>query len=592
MIDRLKRIDLSKAVFRFPLASLFCIIATAIVIYFIQTEAEPSDFIFKSFSSIYIAFLLSIIVKIASESYGWTTLILNISRAAIFLLIPAIYCLLTPVNFQNDSPSVFRFPFQLFAVVLILHLLISYVPFIFQSNQEDFWEYNKDIFLRFVESAFFAGFSFVGLAIALTAINHLFNLDIDGKFYGYLLVSLGGIFHSLYFLSKFPTVFYDNKLKEPIKPFLIFSQYILIPIVLVYLGILYAYGAQIAIKWELPKGWVSQLTLWFSIAGIFTYLLNYFNHKFSDFAFSRYFKKYFFIVLLIPILLLFIAIYRRISDYGVTEERYIVALLAVWLLITAMYFNFSKKKQLKYIPISLTFAAIFSICSGPLNMFNSTLKSQIPKIKQQFSNSNVLADNRLMPFTDQEIKTPEDYSRSDSIRSAIHFIDRRTDLSFINNWIEEKIDFIDENTTDTISRSINSNLLFDKLNIKYSDPVPYRKGTKYFNAGIKEKQSIELNDAKKIMFFNENNISKDRNSIELKTEGEIITSISIREFAKQLYDVSNPVSQDSMTFYFEQDSLQGFLLFDYIHGRHQGQHENYVMGVSGIAVINKQIATK
>ena len=52
-----------------------------------------------------------------------------------------------------------------------------------------------------------------------------------------------------------------------------FTQFILIPLLIIYVVILYFYCAKIVINWQLPRGWVSYLVLAYSIVGIFALLL-------------------------------------------------------------------------------------------------------------------------------------------------------------------------------------------------------------------------------------------------------------------------------------------------------------------------------
>jgi hypothetical protein len=60
----------------------------------------------------------------------------------------------------------------------------------------------------------------------------------------------------------------------------IFTYYILLPIVFVYLAILYAYLAKILISWDWPQGWVSKLILGFAGTGTFSLLLLHpLNHQ-------------------------------------------------------------------------------------------------------------------------------------------------------------------------------------------------------------------------------------------------------------------------------------------------------------------------
>src|SRR5690606_24507962 len=122
----------------------------------------------------------------------------------------------------------------------------------------------------------------------------------------------------------------------------IFVQYILIPLAIIYLLILYAYSAKILVEWNLPNGWVSMLILWYAVFGILAILLAYPLRDDTDNPWVRLYSRFFFVGLLPLILLLFIAVGVRIGDYGVTELRYYVVLLGIWLMMMALYFIFSK----------------------------------------------------------------------------------------------------------------------------------------------------------------------------------------------------------------------------------------------------------
>jgi len=59
------------------------------------------------------------------------------------------------------------------------------------------------------------------------------------------------------------------------------------------------------------------------------------------------FNPWFYNLLLPLVVLLFIAIFRRIRDYGITENRYFVLIIAIWILAMVLFLLLSKKKQLK-----------------------------------------------------------------------------------------------------------------------------------------------------------------------------------------------------------------------------------------------------
>lgn len=313
-------------------------------------------------------------------------------------------------------------PVRFIGLNLAAHLGVAFLPYLDSSPVEDFWEYNKRLFGNFMVGAFYSLVIFAGLSIAILAVNELFNLDIREKIYGHLFVLLAGIFNTAYFLAHFPkecdfaSKSTDNQGVETtigayttaIKNL---TKFILIPIIAIYFLILYAFSAKILVQWELPEGWVGKLVLGFSVAGIFTYLLNYLLVKFDDSKIVKGFRRWFFYVLLPMVALLFVAIGRRISDYGVTEARYVVAIAGVWLLLMSLYFVLSKRDNIKFIPISLAFFSIITVL-GPFSAFQVSERNQLGRLEAVLTKNNMLVEGKIVAVKDSLSKVDAEIIRS------------------------------------------------------------------------------------------------------------------------------------------------------------------------------------
>jgi len=575
-----KNINLLKGLKRFPFACALAIIATSIGMYIIDINVPPAQWINVMLTCI-VGALCFIALTVAVEAHEFPPARLWMGRLAVLIALVAFYFFFLPPSYDVFDTPLFRLPFRMASIFLFLHLLISYIPFINKGSEEDFWEYNKDVFLNFVESMFYAFFLFAGLAIALVALDKLFGVNMHDLAYPRLFFFLVGIFNTLFFLSKYPAVYYDNHIKKPIKAFLIFSQYILIPLVLIYMAILYAYGIQIMLQWELPEGWVSQLSLWFSVVGIFAFLLNYFNHKFSDFKLTAYYKQYFFLVLLLPIVLVFIAIYRRMSEYGVTELRYVVALLGVWLLGIALYFNISKRKHIRVVPISLSVIVLIPILLGPFNMFNTTLSSQKDQFKKLLIESECLVGQKLVPIDNSGYRVTKSSTEAEKeivnkklnrgriVYDAIRFLDDRSDLSFINDWIEPDLDFVKEDDarflSDSLDRYHNARILAEQLDISSFVPNSRREPLgKTFNFNQDQIRSIALDSNKffvplDIHLNRRNNIdihfklNEEKTGLVLYRKDTLVGEILLVKYLKQQIDAQES-SEQAYTYYSFDDS--------------------------------------
>ena len=347
---------------------------------------------------------------------------------------------------------------QYFALLIVMHLAVAVGPFLNARPVRDFWEYNRQLFANLVVGAAFTLILYAGLALAVLAVDNLFGFNVQERIYAKLFVLLSGIFNTAYFLFHFPekslgglpAIALAEAGSSPASAeagslpasaeagsppasasgtegytwvFRNLCKYILIPIVLLYFVILYAYGAKIAIQWSLPKGWVSSLVIGFSVAGIFTYLLNFYLSEEDDSLLVSGFKRWFWWVVLPLTGLLFIAIGTRIRDYGVTEERFLVALLGGWLATACLYFLFSRNDNLKFIPISLALFAL-AWAFGPLSAFAVSQRSQKGILIEILERNGRFENGKMKPGT-ASLTEPE----REQLSSAIAYLEHRNALS-------------------------------------------------------------------------------------------------------------------------------------------------------------------
>ena len=448
------------------MSSVMAIIMTVLAIRIISTDGDGGTDMAPVVSMMivgYFLFLGGIIARLIRESLS--NMKTELMVLGVFVALAVVLFLLLPTDYDVLNTKLFRFPFYFFGIAAILHLVIAYVPFISRGSDGDFWEYNRKVFIRIVESGFFSGVLFLAALLAMVALDKLFGIEFEGLIYGYVAASIFGIFNSIYFLSKFPALDYDDHVERPLSAFLVFTQFLLIPITVIYLLILYAYGVKIILDGELPKGWIGHLSLWFSVIGVFSYLLNYLNPRFSNRAFLAQFIRYFFLVLIGPSVLLMISLYRRISDYGVTEERYALAMIASWLVLVILLYGILRWRSLKWLPISLSVVIAFGLFSGPMSIFGATLSSQEDRLYNMLTTAGLLGDIE-----------PDIGSTRDEILDQLRFMDDRSDLSFINDWIASPIFFRDESV-----RGDTSNYQLATIHFNLDKKHPHVKKVKLFS---------------------------------------------------------------------------------------------------------------
>ena len=128
------------------------------------------------------------------------------------------------------------------------HLLVAYLPYVFVDEPNGFWHWNRTLFLRFLTAALYSAVLYVGLVVALVAIDKLLQVKIPSSAYLRLWIAIAFVFNTWFFLGGVPRdlAALESRRDYP-RGLKVFSQFILIPLVIVYLAILTLYLGRILI---------------------------------------------------------------------------------------------------------------------------------------------------------------------------------------------------------------------------------------------------------------------------------------------------------------------------------------------------------
>lgn len=318
-----------------------------------------------------------------------------------------------------------------------LHLLVAIAPFVFQKALGNaFWQYNKSLFLRVGICAIYSSTIYIGCVIAIACLNSLFNLHIKEHIYFQLWFIVLGVFSTWFFFGGVPK---EIKTLETVDDYpnglRIFTQFILIPLVVLYYVILYLYMGKIIVTWNLPVGWLSSFIIGASLLGILTLLLVYPLRGRSEFGWIKTYARFFYLALLPLVVLMAVAIFRRISDYGMTVERYFVLLFTIWLFYVALKFTFRPQTDIRLIPTSL-FILILAVTFGPLSAVSMSARSQIGRLEYYLTKTGYLADGKL-----HKGKRKASFKDAAEISSITEYLHRMHGLGSLNRWAKQGDDF-------------------------------------------------------------------------------------------------------------------------------------------------------
>ncbi|HEY3011292.1 MAG TPA: DUF4153 domain-containing protein [Gemmatimonadales bacterium] len=257
-----------------------------------------------------------------------------------------------------------------------LHLLVAVLPFLRQRETKAFWQYNRRLFLGFLRAGVFSAVLFIGLAIALGALDQLFGVRVPSDLYGRLWLAIVFVVNTWIFLADVPRglqrLVDDTSYPRVLK---VFAQYILTPLVFIYLVILLAYLIKIVVGGEWPSGWIGWLVTSVAVTGLLGFLLVHPLRDDAGEAWIRTYTRWLFIGLIPAAIVLLVAFWKRILPYGLTELRLLGILLGLWLLAMAISYTLRPDAGIRRIPVTLA-ALLLLTLYGPISVTSVSVASQ------------------------------------------------------------------------------------------------------------------------------------------------------------------------------------------------------------------------
>ena len=312
---------------------------------------------------------LTIALTLLAERRRWSPALHKLVPALGLLALGGFYAVWPGIDQKHEA---IRY-FQLSAVV---HLAVAFLPLMGMRDSLGFWQYNRRLFLGFLRSGVFSGVLFVGVAIALAALDKLFGVDIDDDIYVRIWFVMALVVNTWIFLSVVPedldALADDTEYPKALK---VFAQYILTPLVFVYLLLLLAYLVKLVAGGEWPSGWIGWLVTSVAVTGLLGFLLVHPLRADPEETWIRTYARWLFIGLIPSAIMLLVALWKRIDPYGLTEPRTLGLLLGAWLLGLAITFTIRPGLGIRYIPTSLAVLLLVTLY-GPQSLTGVSVASQ------------------------------------------------------------------------------------------------------------------------------------------------------------------------------------------------------------------------
>ena len=445
---------------------IFMIAAFALGIWFVDMNSEKDHLAYWLFEPMLFAFIY------LSRPYAWYRFSWIVPVIAIFSIWQV-----------NDNADFYGYSPKFWGAQFIVLLILFGFPFV-RNNQA--FTYRNFTTLYYITSSIVGWGLVSGLVAAILAsISTLFNIDFSELFQKHLYSSIAAFCLPLFFL-----VFQQRQENTEMtlnRIFEILVNFVLAPALMIFTVLLYAYVVQIIFEGVLPKGMLANITLPYLLGGLGVYALR------SICAKARWetFFKFYPYLSIVPIVLLWLAIDRRISAYAWTEQRiYLVALASA---ITIAYAILTMPKIRQYRLISaVVMVAIFSM-TWVVKPKEIAYQSQTERFEQLLTKLN-LSDS------------------SGKIRDDVDFVERLENMpkSELKDWTE-----LD---------SVSDYLLYSiELDSSVEDAYQERREVFKKQYGEKSKELLAFNIYRDEIRINEQVISDRKTTIEFLWESIDVT---------------------------------------------------------------------
>lgn len=556
--DRIKNsiINTRKSIERFPITILVSTALTILLIYYREVSAYTS---FEELSSLRricmvvgLGISLSLIIGLLNERFPKK----NIMKIGFYILGGLVligYYFLLLKDFQM-VPMTRYLGTMIFLIIAVFYVLKL-------KNDINYEVYVIKIFSAVFLTMLYCGVLFGGIAAILGTIDGLFDVNIDWKYYYYTFLIVGFIFGVSMLLSKLPErdedfagYIYSRSLK-------VLLVYIVIPLISIYTLILYAYFIKILIGWEWPRGLVSHLVIWYSAISVGVIFL--ITPVLEENKMAKLFRTFFPVVNLPILLMMFISIYQRIDQYGITENRYFIVVLGLWITAMMMYFNLKRPLRNIVIPISLSIVVLLSIY-GPLSSYSISKSSQNNRFSKILTKNGMLENGNI-------VRNPNlDLSAQREISNIINY--------FIYNHSIDDLNLLPEDFQIANMESI--------LGFKYLDYTPGLSEEQFFGYYADSYQkpisiagydySITMSSYRgEVINIDNLDVKFDTNnkSIIVSEKDNQLISIDINKLAIQIHEQNsmaepgrNNYDLEDMTFIKENENIKLKIIFTNIHG--------------------------
>lgn len=400
---------------RFPLVVADSVIVTLLALSLYSLSPKNADLQELLLTAI-LGFPLLLSFALFAEGRGLSQKQRLLSSLPAVLFLAVYYFFLTV---REGSADTIRFA----AFFLAFLMSLSLAPYVRPGGVDAFWRYNRSLVVGAGVAGLVSVALMAGIGVAFAGMDYLLRIDFPSRLYARLWIISSCLFWPCIFLAAIPRSLGELDAPEAYsKGMEIFIRYVVVPLVLMYMLILYLYTGKMLFQASWPKGGVAGYILGFSVLGLLSVLL---VHPLKDKEGTTWIKtylKWLCIFILPQTVVLFLSVWRRVSEYGVTESRYFGIMAAFLLAGICAYLLLSRTKSIKIIPAALCLAALLS-GMGPWGALSVSERSQFKRLMLLLDQHGLLVNGKAATA-----KKPVSNEQQAAISTLVRYLNERHGL--------------------------------------------------------------------------------------------------------------------------------------------------------------------
>ena len=385
----------------------------------------------------------------------------------------------------------------------------------------------------------------LGVSLIIFSIFMLFGLrGMDEYILKAMALTLGTL-NLWMFLNNFPNELNEELWEEPSFGLKILNN-ILIPIEIIFSLVLIAYFVKIIAQGVMPLRIVCYLALVYGILAFFIIFFSPERRRVSN----KLIRFYLPITSLVFLGLMYYTMGHRIAHFGLTENRYYVIVIGIYLTLFMVYnMIFNRKSNV----ISIAFLSIFILIStlGPINSYNMALNSQAKRFYKILKNNNISLDN-----SDADVSKLSKADKN-NLSSILNYFKHRDELGRLQE--NKKMDLT------KLQGEVGEKIIMENYQIYHysrldSMDISSFKEMKRVSSDAVSEFKVDVQDEKVIFSFNGEELSYDIDELskileklsgEKPFEIDFVQNENVKVFLTELNVPYNAESEDYGLGYFE-----------------------------------------